>query len=132
MLFEGKATGEVISTCEMISFWGGFNPKTGMIIDQHHPLANQSLEGKVFVVPKGKGSSTGSPVLVDAIMSKKGPAALVLKEVDEIMVLGGVVCKEFFDMSIPIVHLHGNDDFHTALKAKEATIFANGQIEFRL
>lgn len=43
MLVQGEADGETISTIDMISFWEGFNPFTGMVIDQHHPLVNQSL-----------------------------------------------------------------------------------------
>lgn len=131
MLVTGEAVGEVISTKEMFSFWGGFSPDTGVVVDQHHQLANQSLAGKVLVVPRGKGSSTGSPVLVDAIMSGNGPVAIVLKEVDEIMALGGVVCKEFFNTTIPIIVLK-DEYFSKALTAKKATIHADGQIEFQL
>lgn len=131
VLVKGNTDAEIVSTLEMISFWGGFDQYTGLVVDQHHPLANRSLSGKIFVVPKGKGSSTGSPILVDAIMSGHAPSAILLKEPDEIMALGGVVCEKFFGKSIPMIVL-SEDDFATALVAKKAKIYSDGEIEFYL
>ena len=35
---EGEATGEALVTSEALSFWGGYDFRTGEIIDKHHPL----------------------------------------------------------------------------------------------
>lgn len=128
-LVAGQARGKVISSTEMFSFWGGFNPNTGIIVDHHHPLWNVDITNQILVMPRGKGSSTGSPILVDAIMSKNSPQAIILNEVDEIIALGAIVCEQFFNVTIPIIVLN-DEDFQIALKAKEANVMENGDIEF--
>ncbi|WP_420712895.1 aconitase X swivel domain-containing protein [Pseudomonas sp. TB1-B1] len=50
----------------MLSFWRD-EPATGEIVNRHHPLSGESLTGKIFALPKGKGSSTGSAVLLNAL-----------------------------------------------------------------
>lgn len=127
-LVTGKAEGPVISTKQLLSFWGGFDPHTGRIIDQHHELRNVSLAGNVFVIPSGKGSSTGSPVLVDAIMLDNAPSAIILNRVDEIITLGAIISEQFYNKTIPILVL--NDEyFKKAYEAKKAKIYESGKIE---
>ena len=60
---KGRGTGPLLITDTPISFLGGINPNTGIIIDKSHPLAGQSVAGKVLVFPYGKGSTVGSYVL---------------------------------------------------------------------
>ena len=38
-----------------LSFWGGVSPKTGDVIDRHHPLNGLSLKGKILALPSGRG-----------------------------------------------------------------------------
>ena len=42
----GDAQGEILATDTELSFWGGVDPATGEVIDRHHPLSGQLLEGK--------------------------------------------------------------------------------------
>jgi predicted aconitase with swiveling domain len=60
MLIEGVAEGQVLASTVGLSFWGGVDPETGIIIDRHHPLHGSSLAGKIFAIPGGRGSCTGS------------------------------------------------------------------------
>jgi len=108
-LVEGTAQGPVCASKDRLSFWGGFDPDTGRVIDQRHSLFGYTLTGTVFVLPHGKGSSTGSPVLLDALIQGTAPAAILLNQVDEIIALGGVVADEFFNKSIPILVLEDSD-----------------------
>ena len=45
-ILAGQASGQVLATDEGLSFWGGVDPLTGLVIDAHHPLSGQSLAGK--------------------------------------------------------------------------------------
>lgn len=130
-LVTGEANGKIISSTEMLSFWGGFNPETGFIVDHHHPLWNVNIANKILVIPRGKGSSTGSPILVDSIMANNSPQAIILNEVDEIIALGAIVCEQFYERTIPVVVLN-NEDFKQALKSKEARLMTNGNIELSM
>lgn len=67
VLVAGRAEAPLCATRNMISFWGGYDPSSGVIIDRHHPLNEENLTGRIFALPKGKGSSTGSAVLLDAL-----------------------------------------------------------------
>ncbi|WP_312862449.1 aconitase X swivel domain-containing protein [Rhizobium sp. BK313] len=66
-------------------FWGGVDPSTGEVMDRHYPLAGQRLGGAVLVLPSGRGSCSGSGVLLELILSGNAPAALVFSELEEIL-----------------------------------------------
>ena len=127
VLVDGTASGPVRASRDMISFWGGYDPSTGIVIDRRHSLAGQCLTGTVFVLPHGKGSSTGSPVLLDALVQGNAPAAILLNRVDEIIALGAVVYEEFFGETIPIAVL-ADDDFAAAMEADRIEILAGGTV----
>lgn len=127
VLVSGNVTAPLRATRNMISFWGGYDPATGLIIDRHHPLSGENLTGKIFALPKGKGSSTGSAVLLDALHCGHAPAAIILNKVDEIIALGVVVFEEFFGRKIPVVQL---DDaaFEALFSAAHASISEDGTV----
>src|SRR6266536_1117948 len=127
VLVAGEACGEVRASRQMLSFWGGVDPATGMVIDQRHSLRNQSLAGAIVVLPKGKGSSTGSYVILDSLAAGVGPAGIVMNQIDEIIALGVVVHEEFNGRAIPVVVLD-DDDLELALAAKRAELFADGRV----
>ncbi len=124
-LVSGVAEGPVISTDTPLSFWGGLDPSSGEIIDRHHPLSKKNISGKIFVLPTGRGSCTGSGILLEAIYVKNAPAAILLKKADEIISLGSIVGDEFLNNSIPVIVLEGKD-FEDALRAKYAFIDKEG------
>ena len=91
VLVPGVATGEVLVLDEPLSFWGGLDPETGTLIDSHHPQAGDVLGGRVLVMPSGRGSSSSSYVLAEAIRAGTAPVAVVLGEADAIVALGAIV-----------------------------------------
>ena len=54
---KGKAEGELIVSDEAISFLGGVDPETGVVIDPNHELKGQSIKDRVLFIPGGKGST---------------------------------------------------------------------------
>ena len=78
-LTSGSARGPVLFSDTALSFWGGVAPTNGEVIDRHHPLSGQIITGKVLAIPKGRGSCTGSSVLMEVILNGNGPSALVLE-----------------------------------------------------
>lgn len=127
VLVAGDATGDIAASKEMLSFWGGVDPATGTVIDHRNPLCGQSIAGRVFVMPKGKGSSTGSYVLLDAWVGGTGPAGLLLNHVDEIVSLGAVVHEELNGQAVPVFVL-GDDAFEQALASRSAELHADGTV----
>ena len=127
VLVAGEASGDVVASRQMLSFWGGVDPATGTVIDHRHPWCGRSLAGAVVVLPKGKGSSTGSYVLLDSLAAGVAPAGIVMNRVDEIIALGVVVHEELNGRAIPVVVLD-DADFELALAARRAEIFLDGRM----
>ena len=48
-LVAGHGRGEILTTHQSISFWGGVDPATGMIIDPRHELFDQSITAKRLI-----------------------------------------------------------------------------------
>ncbi|GAC1039974.1 aconitase family protein [Pseudomonas sp. No.117] len=104
-LVAGHAQGRLAWAPIGLSFWGGVDPVSGRVIDRHHPLHGLELAGRVLAIPSGRGSCTGSAVLLELLLAGRGPAALLLAEPDEILSLGAIVAEELFGLSLPVVSL---------------------------
>jgi len=101
-LVSGEAEGEVLTLDEPLSFWGGLDPATGRIVDVHHPQRGEQVTDKVLVMPSGRGSSSSSSVLAEAIRAGTAPAAIVLREPDPILALGAIVARELYGRAMPV------------------------------
>lgn len=88
---KGCAKGEIILTKESLSFLGGIDPKTGVIIDSNHELYNEKIAGKVLVMPSGKGSTVGSYVLYQMAKNKTAPLAIIALEAEPIIATGAIM-----------------------------------------
>jgi len=104
-LVAGSATGLALVLDRPLSFWGGLDPETGELIDTHHPQRGAAVTGRVVVMPSGRGSSSSSYVLAEAIRAGTGPAAIVLREPDGIVALGAIVARELYGTRVPVVVL---------------------------
>ncbi len=105
VLAPGTASGELLVLDEPLSLWGGMDPATGKLIDVHHPQAGASLAGRIVAMPSGRGSSSSSYVLAEAIRAGVAPAAFLLGEPDAIVALGALVAGELYGMEVPVVVL---------------------------
>jgi uncharacterized protein len=102
-LAPGAGAGDVLVLDEPLSFWGGADPATGVVIDTHHPQRGESFAGRVLVMPAGRGSSSSSTVLAECIRNGVGPAAIVLGHPDPILALGAFVADSLYGKRVPII-----------------------------
>jgi uncharacterized protein len=102
-LVPGMAEGETFVLTEPLSFWGGLDSLTGRIIDQWHPQKDACISGRILVMQAGRGSSSGSSVLAEAIRRGTGPAGIVLMTRDAIVTVGAMVAAELYGASCPVV-----------------------------
>lgn len=114
VLIPGSAFGPILYSDIGISFWGGIDPLTGHIIDSYHPLFGQCVRDKILVIPSGRGSCTGSCVLLELIMNGCAPAGLIFSQNEDILPLGVIIAEEFFNRSLPVVKV--NQDCFNRLK----------------
>jgi predicted aconitase/predicted aconitase with swiveling domain len=115
-LVAGAAQGSLLFADVGLSFWGGVDSASGEVIDRHHPLSGEHLAGRVLAIPSGRGSCTGSSVMMELISNGHAPAALVLAEPDEILTLGVLVAQTIFERSLPVLCI-GEEAF-AALRGK--------------
>ena len=102
-LLGGTARGVALVLSEPLSMWGGLDPKTGEIIDRRHPQAGTIVTDFVLVLPWGRGSSSASSVLAEAIRLGTAPCAIVMREPDDIILLGALVAEELYGTTCPIL-----------------------------
>jgi len=93
----GKGEGRALVSKEAISFLGGCDLRTGVVIEEGHALYGESIAGTVLIFPEGKGSTVGSFSLY--VMAKRGvaPKAIINIRRDSIVIIGGIIS------GIPIV-----------------------------
>ena len=108
-LVRGRAEGPALVLTEPLSFWGGVDPETGRIIDRRHPQAEADVRGTILFMPSGRGSSSSSTVLAEAIRLGTAPAAIVLLEADGILAIGAIVASLLYGAANPVVVLDERD-----------------------
>jgi predicted aconitase with swiveling domain len=127
VVVAGAAQGEALVSAEPLSFWGGYDFKTGEIIDRHHPLAGVRASGKVLAVPFSKGSSTTTAVLLEAVRAGTAPAAMVTTGTDAFFALASIVADLMYGASFPVVALEPAD-FASIKTGDEVTVTRSGEI----
>ena len=80
-------------TSQGISFFGGVDPDTGVIVERGHALEGQSIVGKVLVFPSGKGSTVGSYTLYRLKHNGLAPAAIINAECETITAVGCIISE---------------------------------------
>ena len=101
-LAPGRAEGAPLLLEEPLSFWGGLEPTTGRIIDRWHPQARALVGGRILMMPGGRGSSSGSATLAEALRLGVGPAAILLLKRDPIVIVGALAAMELYGRPCPI------------------------------
>src|SRR3990170_243271 len=93
---------EPLVLTEPLSFWGGGDPNTGVIIDVRHPQSGEVVSGRVLIMPAGRGSSSSASVLAEMIRLGTAPSRVVLDQPDPILLLGAWVAKELYGLELEI------------------------------
>jgi predicted aconitase with swiveling domain len=100
---SGVVKGEAIVSERPFGFWQGIDPKTGVVIDQRHDLFGESITGKVFVFPYGRGS-TGTPgIFIEAVRNRVAPAGIINLNSEPMIIVCALLAEEFYGVKIPIV-----------------------------
>ena len=121
LLVRADVAGEVLHCDEGLSFWGGVDPETGVVIDVHHPWHSHSLAGKIVLMPTSRGSCSGSGVLLQLALNGKAPAALIFSADEEVLTLGAVIAARLFQKPLAVLRL-SPEDFAAISTASSASI----------
>jgi predicted aconitase with swiveling domain len=93
LIYKGKGEAEALVTSMPISFYGGVDPNTGVVIEKGHELQGQSVKGKILVFPTGKGSTVGSYTLYRMKKNGTAPAGMINKECETVVAVGAIISE---------------------------------------
>ncbi len=74
-----------------ISFFGGVDPASGVVVEKGHELEGTCVSGRVLVFPHGRGSTVGSYILYRMVKAGVAPAAVVNRETEAIVAVGCII-----------------------------------------
>jgi hypothetical protein len=92
-IYAGIAEGVALVTRMGISFFGGVDPETGVVVERGHELEGECIAGKVLVFPSGKGSTVGSYTLYRLKHAGLAPAAIVNESCETIVAVGCIIAE---------------------------------------
>ncbi len=103
VLNPGEAAAQAMVLDEPLSFWGGFDAQTGVIVDQHHPQKGSCVAGRFLVLPESRGSAGTPAGIAEAIRQGVGPAAIALGRADVNVAVGAMVAAALYGVEIPVL-----------------------------
>ena len=92
-IMGGRTRGKALVSKNPLSFLGGVDPETGVIIEKNHDLNGEKVGGTVLCFPHGHGSTVGSYVLYSLVRRGVGPKAIVNEKADPVVVVGAVIAE---------------------------------------
>jgi predicted aconitase with swiveling domain len=130
VIIRGEARGKALVSNEPLSFWGGYDWKTGEIIDRRHVLSGSIAKDRILAVPFTRGSSTTTAVLLEAIRAGTAPAAIITTDTDFFFALASVVAEELYRSPLPLVAL-AESDFAKLQTGDELILKDSGEVIIR-
>jgi hypothetical protein len=92
-IHPGLAEGTALVSPAAISFFGGVDPETGIVVEKGHPLEGRAVSGRILVFPTGKGSTVGSYTLYRMRKAGTAPAAILNAECEAITAVGCILAE---------------------------------------
>lgn len=120
-VIPGNVGGEALVSKVPLSFWGGVDVKTGAVVDVHHDLCGRDITGKMLFIPAGRGSCSGSGIILEMIRQKTAPLAIISLEAEPILAIGSIIGKEIYDRVVPI-YVVKKEDYDSVSSGDEVII----------
>ena len=127
VLNPGHARAPALVLDEPLSFWGGFDPVLGTVIDRNHPQSGACLAGKVLVLPGSRGSAGTPAGLAEAIRRGAGPVAVLLGTKDVNIAIGAMVAARLYNLEVPVLFVK-SDDYDRLAPGDEICVAADGTV----
>ena len=95
-------SGERLELTEPLSFWGGFDPQSGIITDPAHPQFGEKLTGRVLILQRTRGSTSSPGALLESLRLGTGPTGFVLQEPDSVVLVATHLAGTLYGIEIPV------------------------------
>ncbi len=127
ILTAAAAQGPVLHLTAPLSFWGAFEPRTGVILDVHHPQCGACVTGAILLMRESKGSGSAPGAIAEAIRLGTAPAAIVLVTPDINLAVGAEVAAVLYRRACAVVTVT-DAEFQRLAGAARLHIAADGEI----
>lgn len=127
LLSGSVAEGPVLSLDEPLSFWGAFEPKTGVILDVHHPQRGACVKDTVLLMTETRGSGSAPGAIAEAIRRGTAPAAIILAEADINLAIGAEVAATLYGRNCVIACVAA-EELESLRRATRLKIAADGTV----
>jgi len=92
-IVPGHSKGLALVSMKPISFLGGVDSNSGLIIERNHDLKGKNVKGRILCFPHGHGSTVGSYVLYSLAKKELGPKAIINQTADPVVVVGAIIAN---------------------------------------
>lgn len=123
----GSGSGAALVSSIPLSFLGGIDPKTGMILDPDSDAKGELVSGRILCFPFGKGSTVGSYSMYQLRLNGLAPAAILNASAEPIVATGAIMSEIPMVDGIPITLLRTGDMLE--VDATEGVVDATGVTE---
>ena len=127
VLKAAAAEGPVLILDAPLSFWGAFEPRSGVILDVHHPQRGACLAGTILLMRESKGSGSAPGGIAEAIRLGTAPAGIILVTPDINLAVGAEVAETLYGRGCAVVAVSA-DDFISLCRAARLSISVTGEI----
>jgi uncharacterized protein len=100
---SGQVQAEALVLDVPFSFIGDFDPDTGEITIEGHPLSGRSLANKILVCPSGKGGTIAPFIAYRAKQQGVSPVGILCRKADPLL------CESALAINIPILDSFDKD-----------------------
>ncbi len=109
---KGFAEGEVVVSRKNFSFLGDVDPETGIIKAEDSDVFGESISGKIFAFPSGRGSTVGTFVLLRMKKNNTAPIGIINERTEPIIAVGAIISE------IPLVDSMDISVLRTGMRAR--------------
>jgi uncharacterized protein len=127
VLNAGTASGPMLALTEPLSFWGAYDPRTGAIVDTHHPQSGARLGGHILLLKETRGSGGTPGGIAEAIRRGTAPLGIILITPDINLAIGAAVAAKLYGRQCPVVSV-SEQDYATLTQHAHIHIAQDGQI----
>jgi predicted aconitase with swiveling domain len=127
VLNSGTAEGETLVLTEPVSFWGAFDPRSGVIVDTHHPQCGDSLAGRILLLPETRGSGGTPGGIAEAVRRGTGPLGVILITPDINLAVGAQVAAALYGKQCPVIAVAA-EDYAKLVQCQRLAIARDGTI----
>lgn len=100
---SGQVQAEALVLDVPFSFIGDFDPDTGEVTIEGHPLSGQNLANKILVCPSGKGGTIAPFIAYRAKQKGVAPVGILCRKADPLL------CESALAINIPILDSFDED-----------------------